>query len=140
MKSARIDFGIPDSEYILEVDDSGAATSLVNQDTDTEYVGGGSSDFSTAEVTIVNNTESMPDLYDAPICVEENALSEGSPACVVARLPIDSGVYKVPLYKGTCVWFEFYDLFEGATISLSGDLTNISNSLVITGDGTITIS
>lgn len=40
MKSARINFGIPDSEYILEVDDSGAATSLVNQDTNTEYVGG----------------------------------------------------------------------------------------------------
>lgn len=41
MKSARINFGIPESEYILEVDDSGAATSLVNQDTGTEYVGGG---------------------------------------------------------------------------------------------------
>ena len=41
MKSARINFGIPESEYILEVDDSGAATSQVNQDTGDEYVGAG---------------------------------------------------------------------------------------------------
>ena len=41
MKSARINFGIPDSEYIVQVDDTGAATSCYNQDTETEYVGGG---------------------------------------------------------------------------------------------------
>lgn len=40
-KSAGINFGIPESEYRLRVDDTGAATSCYNQDTDTEYIGGG---------------------------------------------------------------------------------------------------
>lgn len=41
MKSARINFGIPESEYIVQVDDTGAAISCYNQDTETEYIGGG---------------------------------------------------------------------------------------------------
>lgn len=57
--SARINFGIPNSEYILRVDNrTGKAFSCYNQDTNTEYIGGGGggdSDFSTAEVTITNN-------------------------------------------------------------------------------------
>ena len=58
MKSARINFGIPESEYIMEVDDSGAATSLVNQDTGTEYVGGGGGgDIPEGYAAILFNTE-----------------------------------------------------------------------------------
>lgn len=41
MKSARINFGQPNSEYIAEVNDQGEAISFRNQDTDTEYIGGG---------------------------------------------------------------------------------------------------
>lgn len=42
MKSARINFGQPRSEYVAEVNDQGEAISFRNQDTDTEYIGGGS--------------------------------------------------------------------------------------------------
>lgn len=45
MRSARINFGLPKSEYIVEVDDTGAAVSCRNQDTNTEYVGGGGGGF-----------------------------------------------------------------------------------------------
>jgi len=50
MKSARINFGLPNSEYIAEVNDQGEAISFRNQDTDTEYIGGGGGggDFDTA--------------------------------------------------------------------------------------------
>ena len=41
MKGARINFGVPNSEYVLLADDTGAAVSLKNQDTDAEYIGGG---------------------------------------------------------------------------------------------------
>lgn len=41
MKGARINFGVPNSEYVLLADDDGVAVSLKNQDTDTEYIGGG---------------------------------------------------------------------------------------------------
>ena len=41
MKSARINFGIPQSEYVAEVNDQGEAISFRNQDTGNEYVGGG---------------------------------------------------------------------------------------------------
>ena len=36
MKGARINFGVPNSEYVLLADDGGAAVSLKNQDTDNE--------------------------------------------------------------------------------------------------------
>ena len=41
MKSARINFGVPNSEYVLLADDNGEAVSLKNQDLNTEYIGGG---------------------------------------------------------------------------------------------------
>lgn len=41
MRSARFNFGLPSSEYIVEVDNTGTAVSCKNQDTNTEYVGGG---------------------------------------------------------------------------------------------------
>ena len=41
MKSARINFGQPNTEYKLEINDAGEATSCYNQDTETEYIGGG---------------------------------------------------------------------------------------------------
>ena len=40
-RSARINFGFPDSEIIVECDESGAITSARNVDTDTEYVASG---------------------------------------------------------------------------------------------------
>lgn len=51
MKSARINFGQPNTEYKLEINEAGEATSCYNQDTETEYIGGGGGgnpDFDTA--------------------------------------------------------------------------------------------
>ena len=52
IKGARVNFGIPQSEYILRVDaETGEAVSCYNQDTDTEYIGGGS-DYEVITVTV----------------------------------------------------------------------------------------
>lgn len=40
-KSAGINFGLPNTEYIVRINNDGEATSCYNQDTDTEYIGGG---------------------------------------------------------------------------------------------------
>lgn len=140
--SAGINFGKPQTEFIVESDESGVIQSCRNVVTGVEYAGGGGGgDFTTAEVTItlVNFSPSIL-MYDCPICVEDNAL-EGIPACIISQFILDtSGVYKVPLYKGQCAWFDFYTLFEDVTIDLSGDLSKESNTIVITGDGVITIT
>lgn len=62
MKSARINFGIPNSEYIVQVDDTGAATSCYNQDTETEYVGGGEIDNGEFHTTGLNGGTVSTDL------------------------------------------------------------------------------
>ena len=146
-KSARINFGIPDSEYIVRVDDTGAATSCYNQDTDTEYVGGGGggdSDLSTAEVTIVNNS-SLPTTINLAAIFEENSMGEGSPACIyIYPYEIDTDetlITNVPLYKNK--YITDY-IWEGYVVTLSGDAEfnyPLNPSLVIiSGDCTITIS
>lgn len=103
--------------------------------------GGGSSDFSTAEVTFVNNTGASS-FANIPICVEENALGEGSPAMVYYLVETPDAtpvVENVPLYKGSCYgrWDTNDNQFE---ISVSGDAVLAGEGAVlITGDCTITL-
>ena len=65
-RSARINFGYPNSEFIVESDENGVAQSCRNVDTGIEYVGGGSSDFSTAEVTISGLITDPANVYPSP--------------------------------------------------------------------------
>ena len=104
--------------------------------------GGGDSDFSTAEVTIVNNTSIGRNVENFPNCVEANELGSGSPATIYSILPVtinagESAQFKVPLYKGTCVWA--YD-FNKYQVIVTGELVQPQLGLVmIQGDGTITL-
>ena len=97
--------------------------------------GGGSSDFSTAQVTVVNNTiDPISGIY---VCV-----NDGAPfSAVVPRNTFFTGseACNVPLYKGVCYW-AITDNY--VTVSVSGDVEWDSEygALLITGDGTITIS
>lgn len=96
--------------------------------------GGGSSDFSTAEVTVVNNDEGS--YIEMPICLEAD---EYDPARIGFAHIDDyaTGTFTVPLYKGVCVI-----LITEATVSysVSGNIEDLgSGYLYITGDCTITI-
>lgn len=75
MKSARINFGIPDSEYIVQVDDTGAATSCYNQDTETEYVGGGGTFY-----TISNSEDSTINI--GLLVSADTSMTNGVPAII----------------------------------------------------------
>lgn len=105
---------------------------------------GGSSDFSIAEVTVVNN--SQMEAYavgNCPAVFEANEIGEGSPATVYYTLPTVPAeatvVFHVPLYKGTCVWGNS-PFGETTTHSVSGNIDTSMGMYLITGDGTITIS
>lgn len=62
MKGARINFGVPNSEYVLLADDDGVAVSLKNQDTDTEYIGGGGGERGANPVNLT--WVDLPDSFD----------------------------------------------------------------------------
>ena len=104
--------------------------------------GGGSSDFSTAEVTINNESgTTIPVIYIQNV-IEENALGEESPAGVInAVYNIGSTAsIRVPLYKGGALW-QIGDELLDYEISVSGSATKVSSAIYyITGNCTITLS
>ena len=100
--------------------------------------GGGSSDFTTAEVTVVGD---MVSSTFAEIASLDNILE--NPPVDITIMEADTwfvGTYIVPLYKGTA--FGALDIIRfGQTIQTSGDIESIGENLyLITGDCTITIS
>ena len=134
MKGARINFGVPNSEYVLLANDNGEATSLKNQDTGTEYIGGGSSDFSTATLTVTFNVAGfavwVPNLFQ-----EDDDILYDS-------IVVDSGEYSSVLYKGYAIAYVVDRTGAGRepTITVSGNAETDNNSVYITGDCIITIS
>ena len=117
-----------DSNMITTVDESTrtATTNGYINGVPFESGGGGSSDFSTAEVTItnteadtqivfmgvnINNDQVVPDAY----------INEGTVTLVVV------------LYKGS----QSVSVFSGSITSISGDITSLDDGFVITGDCSI---
>lgn len=89
--------------------------------------GGGSSDFSTAEVTLTISTLGLT--LDMANIVEQ----EGEEFSVFNAQ--ESGVYKVILYKGSAIAHSSYITATSGSIASMG-----GNLYLITGDCTITIS
>lgn len=95
----------------------------------TDGGGGGSSDFSTATVTV-----SGSDMLTLPI-IQEADPAQGAPAfLMVASQEIGSGTYNVPLYKGGLM------VTLPLNVTVSGDIQDVGMGYFITGDCTITIS
>jgi len=107
------------------------------------YEGGGSSDFSTAEVTVVytvNDNYSFPLVYAA----DENELGEGSPKMIynLALLPApDPSGYPVTLTFNAVLYdgIQCFSYDESLSASVSGDITENDGFYTITGAGTITL-
>lgn len=138
MRSARINFGQPHTEYKLEINEAGEATSCYNQDTETEYIGGGGGgDFGTAEVTINNITlpsgpQPIDNLY---LCVSGEADND-FPACSTV-IPINNEFVGQPitviLYKG-CQVVMLGSHIEGIIKNVTGSALLTANGLEITGN------
>ena len=91
---------------------------------------GGSSDFSTAQVTISTNEETADGLFIVFVESDNLYISNG----------VEPGIYTVPLYKGVLSTFYYGTNYN--RVSVTGDITMdyMYGDIVITGDGTITIS
>lgn len=97
--------------------------------------GGGSSDFSTAEVTIINNTSAEGYIRGA-VTIE----AEGEqPACTLYDIYYEANktiTDNLVLYKGGAV-IEI----QGINPLISGNIESLGDHMyLVTGDGTITIS
>lgn len=99
-----------------------------------EAGGGGSSDFSTATLT-VNGNFTQSDLFVAPV-VEKDPNNED---IAFPQLKSGNSTYTVILYKGRSTL-----MFMGSqsrTITVSGNIETVATGVyIITGDCTITIS
>lgn len=106
------------------VDDSANGYSSVTVEVEG---GGGSNDFSTAEVTVNNET-----MFAPMLAYIDNTNG------VVSRMGA-SGVYDVVLYKGKA---NGTLLAPSASVSVTGNITfdDDTYEFVVTGDGTITIT
>lgn len=89
----------------------------------------GSSDFSTATVTVVNGG-----MITLPVTQEADPSHEAPAYLMVVGQALEAGTYSVPLYKGGLM----IDLPIGATVS--GNIQETGMGYLITGDCTITIS
>lgn len=104
--------------------------------------GGGDSDFSIANVTIVNTYSGRVNLC-GPVVFDENGMGEGAPALAydLSNLLImanETVTRKIPLYKGSALITFGGDTFTCAT---TGDIEALSpGTLLVTGSGTITLT
>lgn len=109
--------------------------------------GGGSSDFSMAEVTLVNSADSNRAVL-IPVCYEPSRFNpDASVESTVQMVVNETLILNVPLYKGHCVIRKGIseDRLQGVTVATSftvtsGSATSSMSGVDITGDCTITIS
>ena len=100
--------------------------------------GGGSSDFTVANITVINPGTDM-NAIGLPVILEAGTLAPEQPAVLfIAPVECEPGetVFKVPLYKGFCVYVYENSYIESTTggVQYDGEAT-----MNITGDGTITL-
>lgn len=103
--------------------------------------GGGSSDFSTAQVTVVNNSQS--DAFNFVMCVTMTNEGVSATTGLVLGTPVgETEVFNVVLYKGNAhIQFEASDEEPSVVITTSGNISDLGgDNYMVTGDCTITIS
>lgn len=126
--------------YGMRFDDDSNAITVIDEDNQTavttgyidgEYVefggGGGSSDFSTATITLINQGS---EVYTAIPVATDNGIN-------ISNYPFPTGTntYLMPLYKNRLAVFSSDDIIA----EVSGSATYADGVLVVTGDCTITL-
>ena len=134
--SAGINFGKPETEFIVESTPQGVATSCRNVRTNTEYIGGGGGDFSTAEVVITSNISIS--LYMVQIVNGEMVFGASYENPTAETL-------NVVLYNGTQTNVQLWDLDSGdevdnSNVTVTGDIVKEEHGLTINGNGTVVIN
>jgi hypothetical protein len=93
--------------------------------------GGGSSDFSTAKITVTNNAE-------ATLCAPYVVDVDGFQGVFIANS--NSGEFDVALYKGHSQAGFVSSTPPTFNVAVTGEISYREGTFFITGDGTITIS
>lgn len=127
-------------QNIVEVESTDGVIGSVKVNGQEYGGGGGSSDFSTAEVTIVNNYSSEF-IIEIAVAMSEEGMNASLGTLTAER--IDTGmVANVILYKGSAgAIITGFPLDAPPTITTSGNIQNMEDTAyLITGDCTITIS
>ena len=97
--------------------------------------GGGNSDFSTAEVTIINASDADEfDIESLPMIVESEEITGITGSYPEPVVPQASVSLTIPLYKDKCFWAKSF-LY---TYTGSGNVIIDADKIIITGDCTIT--
>lgn len=91
--------------------------------------GGGGGEFSTAEVTVIVEGDGDYNSITAPLINGNQATGFGEPQD-------ETTVFTVILYKGTAI----AEIDGGTPRVVSGNITVNDRVLIITGDGTVTVS
>lgn len=101
--------------------------------------GGGSSDFSTAKVTL--SVSGNAGLFLPLAFTFDPPIGSGVTDALYCPYLNQAGTFTVGLYKGSCVLFRENQYFA-SNVSVTGDCEYYSNEgiIIITGDCTITIS
>lgn len=94
--------------------------------------GGGSSDFTIAEVTMTNNTNDSIGMLIPMIFSED----ETNALVIVSELETGESVFQIPVYEGMTFVSPLDDV---GTPTITGDI-EFEDFFIIMGDGTITIS
>ena len=135
------------NEYPIYIATGEDGTTLLTQTAGTytlkieEEQSGGSSDFSTAEVSVVDGDVKT----NMPVCMNDPEAPVGYYLTTLGGAfdgTLEEGVYTTVLYKGALVC-SCVNIAMGGSISLSGDCEWVNEEdglLLITGDCTITIS
>lgn len=99
--------------------------------------GGGSSDFSTATITVINNSKDFNSISGAFLISGDD--EHGVPPMSYSVFNIQSSDTSVDanviMYKGTA----FIQMDQAGKMVIDGKITMRGNGFVVTGDGTITI-
>ena len=131
-----------DKQNIVEVKSTDGVIGSVKLNGEEYGGGGGSSDFSTAEVTMINNTVDLYNLSVEVPCVlnkEELLIGTAFPD------PESDNNIEVVIYKSTPSYALITGVPSGHTFTCTGSVRIASSAggaftFEITGDGTITIS
>lgn len=104
-----------------------------------ESGGGGSSDFSIAEVTITNTTNDGAVVFPCIGADHGDGIEDWDTMEIMTVEPSPDGqAFKIPVYKsGTLLMVAGNPPY---TISVTGSITEDSGTIIVTGNGTISMS